>query len=779
MMDVSKLIDEEINLLISEGIDLYESKKYTEAAQKLNEALNCVSNKTKSINDQIDADSWLSICYLKQSIENKHISNTNELFSQAAEDYKKLSASFKNLTDKEKNTENKINVLSELIQCYLIQAMDSNNTVDADESFAKAIEYCKKWLTLTEKLDENRIDSKINAEYWLGQCYFQQALNNQNLNIAAQLFEKAAKHYENQKDLAKSLDRKTRIDTETNTTYWLGQVNLEHAIKTKDVRKADTLFNSAIKHYKKLSNSTNHQDKIHAEHGLGRCYFEQAIKTKDTESAEGLFELAIQHYQEQLNLVENSDRILYRKEKLKANLWLGRSNLEKNKVKNAITESEKNDIKKYFEQAKFECNKLPAKLFGEKFKENQIIIIKQYEKELEFISKDYKKYFDLKKEYIQEHLQLNQEYLKLNSDLKDAVTSILAVLSISPIEFKKPLAHYTSPFVCERLLGIKQKEEKHSEIKPSKMRMNSSTYMNDPYEGKSLLDFLGIQENSLENKTEFSSHNAFFTCFSTRVNDLNQFRLYGKVSGVEASGCCLIFNKNGNWVNEPDISASYPSSNVKNRSDDQRTILTIRPSEDLPLYQVAYIFYCDEYIKQDEYDVLLKPLEKFGIRLKPISDDAEWHKVREEQLKIALENLFHYFNPKIVSESEKTKGSQQVPSQSNETEEQRQADQSTLEYIRYLFKDYAFRDEEEFRLLQIEELGSEKVKYCHETNSAYVEYADICNKLDEVILGTNYEHAGEEHKVEAFRYLLKQKLPHIKVSHSSLPINAALPARKP
>ena len=60
-----------------------------------------------------------------------------------------------------------------------------------------------------------------------------------------------------------------------------------------------------------------------------------------------------------------------------------------------------------------------------------------------------------------------------------------------------------------------------------------------------------------------------------------------------------------------------------------------------------------------------------------------------------------------------------------------------LEYIRYLFKDHAFRDEEEFRLLQIEEIGSDKVQYCPDTNTAFLEYGNVCTRLDEVILGTN------------------------------------------
>lgn len=94
-----------------------------------------------------------------------------------------------------------------------------------------------------------------------------------------------------------------------------------------------------------------------------------------------------------------------------------------------------------------------------------------------------------------------------------------------------------------------------------------------------------------------------------------------------------------------------------------------------------------------------------------------------------------------------------------------------MEYIRYLFKDYTFRDEEEFRLLQIEASGSDKVQYYHTTNTAFWEYGDICGRLDEVILGTNYERTADGLKVEVFRHLLKRKRPTINISHSSLPIN--------
>ena len=140
-----------------------------------------------------------------------------------------------------------------------------------------------------------------------------------------------------------------------------------------------------------------------------------------------------------------------------------------------------------------------------------------------------------KKQEIQELLFKNK-----TSQPQDAVSTVLAVLHITPIELgSTPMAHYTSPHVCHILFGIGSNET------ASPMRLGSSTYMNDPSEGRGLLDLLNQQDLELENKVDGASHNAFFTCFSSRVNDLNQFRLYGKEDGVEASGCCLVFNKTG------------------------------------------------------------------------------------------------------------------------------------------------------------------------------------------------------------------------------------------
>lgn len=55
-------------------------------------------------------------------------------------------------------------------------------------------------------------------------------------------------------------------------------------------------------------------------------------------------------------------------------------------------------------------------------------------------------------------------------------------------------------------------------------------------------------------------------------------------------------------------------------------------------------------------------------------------------------------------------------------------DRKALEYIRYLFKDFAFRDEEEFRLLKIEK--STRIK----SNTVKLRNPSICLMLMHAIL---------------------------------------------
>ena len=649
--------------LINEGVKLFKNKKFDEAIEKLNQALDGIENKNSQIQEQNDIQFWLGRCYLEQAKQAEG-KESEQLFGQAVEHHQQQLRLAEQLTDEQNSIQEQIYAQSWLGRCYFEQAKQAEGK-EAAKLFERAVEHRQRRLELAEQLtdEQNSIQEQIYAQSWLGRCYFEQAKQAEGKE-AAKLFERAVEHHQQQLRLAEQLEDK----------------------------------------------QNNLQEQINAQAWLGRCYFEQAMKAKGKES-EQLFEQAVKHRQQQLRLAEQlEDKQNSLQEQNNAQSWLGRC---------------------YFKQA--------------------------------IIQKKWERYFEWKKQKIQGDL-----FETKKGDLINAITTILAVLNIPPMELgSTPLAHYTSPSVCERLFGIVSDEtnDKTNDNYPvdnnkvSPMRIGSSTYMNDPTEGEGLLELLNLQDLKLENKADCPVHNAFFTCFSSRVNDLNQFRLYGKENSVEASGCCLVFNKSGDWLKEPDVSASFKSFTNKQNEGFKEPIeadVTGSKDENLPLYQVAYIAYYDEYIAKEKCGkwLLNKNNQSFGIRLKPIGKNPSWHQFRIKKLEEALIGLIEKSN-NISDENSKA-----------------------LEYIRYLFKDFAFRDEEEFRLLKIEQIGSDKIEYCLTTKSVYLPYADIRDIVDEVILGTNYEKSGNNRKAEVFQHLMRKHYPNVKVSCSSLPINANLPIRK-
>ena len=613
-----------------------------------------------------------------------------------------------------------------------------------EKKYAEAIEKLHQaWDGITDK--STRISEQIEIQSGFGHCYFEQAMKVKDTDEADKLFEKAVEHFREWLRLAKQLaDEQNNIQGPINVQSWLGRCYYEQAIKTKDTDKADKLFEKAVEHFRewlrlaKADGQNSIQQQINARFWLSICYFEQAKRTKDAGEAVQLFGQAAEHNQERLQLANQlADKQRSIQEQIDAQVGLGICYFEQaKKSKNP------NRMKAFFKCASEYLENADKQILQLNDKENAELKkgIHPYLRDSYYFGENWDSYFKKKKQETQESLFKGE-----TSQPQDAVATVLAVLHIPPIELGSiPLAHYTSPHVCHILFGIGGNET------ASPMRLGSSTYMNDPSEGRGLLDLLNQQDLELENKADGASHNAFFTCFSSRINDLNQFRLYGKEGGVEASGCCLVFNKNGDWLKESDVSAPFRSlSEMSGQNSDD--LPKVDEYEKLPLYQVAYVAYKDEYIAEKKCGIWLLPQEKlkFGIRLKPVGNE-DWHQFRLEKLKEALEELIEFFKDNSAVSDD---------------------DKEALEYIRYLFKDFAFRDEEEFRLLVIKPIDSEEIEYCETTQSLYIPYADIRNLADEVILGTNYEKTGNQRKAEVFRYQMKQKCPDVKVSRSTLPIN--------
>ena len=701
--------------LIDEGVALFKNKKFDKAIEKLNQALDEIEDENSQIQEQINIQFWFGCCYLEQAMKSKGKIAT-KLFDQAVEHHQQQLRLAEQLEDKQNSLQEQIDARLLLGHCYFKQAMKAKGK-ESEQLFGQTVEHHQQQLSLAKQLadKQNSLQEQIDAQLLLGSCYSEQAKKAKGKE-SEKLFGQAVEHLQQQMGLAEQLeDKQNSLQRQIYAKFWLGRCYLEQAKKAKG-KESKQLFGQAVEHHQQqlslaeqLADKQNSiQQQIYAQFELGRCYLKQAVKIKDEDSS---------------------------------------------KVKELTEKADK-----YF---LFSLNNLPQlKDELERNRGNRIIL--QYLREICFLQEEWQSYFDQKKQGIREKLFQNKK-----DSLTDAISTILAVLNVPPIELGEiPLAHYTSPSVCERLFGIvsdktNDKADNNDPVDSnnvSPMRIGSSTYMNDPTEGEGLLELLNLQNLELENKADCPVHNAFFTCFSSRVNDLNQFRLYGKENGVEASGCCLVFNQNGDWLKEPDVSSSFRSfTNEQNEGFKEPIEADVAGLEDenLPLYQVAYIAYSDEYIAKEKCTIWLPDARrpKFGIRLKPVGKNLKWHKFRIKELKAALWKLMNL--SKIKDE-----------------------DKKALEYIRYLFKDFAFRDEEEFRLLKIEQIGSDKIEYCPTTKSVYLPYADIRDIVDEVILGTNYEKSGKERKAEVFQHLMRKHYPNVKVSRSSLPINANPPIKK-
>ncbi len=633
-----------------------------------------------------------------------------------------------------------------------VSLFESNNIDEAITKLNLA------WGKIKDK--KKYLEEQSDIQFWLGRCYFEQALKVKDITEAKDLFAQAVKYHQEQLKLAEQLtDEQTSIQQQINAQFLLGRCYLEQAMKVKDIAEAKDLFAKAVEHNQErlklaeqLTNEqTRIQEQIYAQSWLGRCYVEQAMKVKDITKAKDLFAKAVEYNQERLKLAEQlTDEQTRIQQQIYAQIWLGRCYFSQaTKIDDKLqTEILIKDADGYF----LGSLELLPQFDNEQERKRGEKIIYHYLRNIYFLRSDWISYFNKKNQDISKAL-FSDEDNSLDGKLKEAISTILAVLNIPPIELgSTPLAHYTSSIVCNKLFGVVNEDD------ASPMRIGSSSYMNDPSEGKGLLELLSLQDLELENKTDCSPHNAFFACFSSRVNDLNQFRLYGKEDGVEASGCCLVFNKNRDWLKEPDISAPFRDL-IKNMDENsakfKETDISNVEYEKLPLYQVAYIAYKDEYIAGEKCERWLD--NSFGICLKPIGENEDWHNFRLDQLKEALQKLVGFFKEK---------------------EHVNDKNKNALEYIRYLFKDFAFRDEEEFRVLKMAEIGSEEIEYCETTQSIYLPYADISNVVDEVILGTNYEKTNSRRKAEVFQHQMRQKCPNVKVSRSSLPIYANPPIKK-
>ena len=168
-----------VQSLINEGVALFNNKKFDEAIEKLNQALDGIEDKNNQIQEQNDIQFWLGRCYLEQAMKAKG-KESEQLFGRAVEHHQQQLRLAEQLEDKQNSLQRQIYAQSWLGRCYLEQALKAKGK-ESKQLFGQAVEHFQQSLEFAKQLEnkQNSLQEQNNAQYWLGRCYLEQAMNSQ------------------------------------------------------------------------------------------------------------------------------------------------------------------------------------------------------------------------------------------------------------------------------------------------------------------------------------------------------------------------------------------------------------------------------------------------------------------------------------------------------------------------------------------------------------------------------------------------------------------------
>ena len=317
-------------------------------------------------------------------------------------------------------------------------------------------------------------------------------------------------------------------------------------------------------------------------------------------------------------------------------------------------------------------------------------------------------------------------------------------------EFESKVAHYSRPSTAFTLFG----DEKNNK-KPSNFRLSTIRGVNDPTEGLVLRDYWDQQ--GIPETIHTSDTATFISCFTFNHDSLNQFRLYGKEDGREATGVSLVFNEeffSDKSDDDPNFiagsSTDSPNKVEKNKSNEAE-----KPESDnkKPLLDKTVLRRCIYLDPKTGYWTLAQ-CDKSTFYHQYKKAEKEWGKYQgliqrkegcikkhlfgnNNSILSILKSIFK--NPNAYSAEEKQKILEAV--------------RFILLPLQYLVKHIAFQEEQECRIMYITQSSDEKIHSDREKQWMYVEYKEpVLPRIDKIYLSP-----GAAKYQDSFRILLDQK----------------------
>ena len=323
--------------------------------------------------------------------------------------------------------------------------------------------------------------------------------------------------------------------------------------------------------------------------------------------------------------------------------------------------------------------------------------------------------------------------VKIPNFIENLIIKLLVDKDKYPAEAK--VAHYTRPSTA----GVITKHDS-----PSKFRLSTIKNVNDPSEGAVFYQYVEKCCKLLPALTDEADNPAaavFLSCFTFNHDSLNQFRLYGKENGQEASGVSLVFNDSFFSGENPFamLSANVNTivQNFGESGQSKPDHAEMQPLPKLPLFRCIYLDPQSGYLSLAHRDKATFYAETWH------GDKAADHKAVCEK----AEKQWESYRKKIdgLAEEIKTdlaKLAQMVRDVAKDAEDDvLEALAFILQPLRYLVKHAAFQEEQECRMIYIGDLLNDKrIHTDWNARQMYFEYSvSVRDSLNKIYLSPGAE----------------------------------------
>ena len=313
------------------------------------------------------------------------------------------------------------------------------------------------------------------------------------------------------------------------------------------------------------------------------------------------------------------------------------------------------------------------------------------------------------------------------------------------------ISHYTSFEILKKLI-----EENN------KIRITNISNANDPKEGKILEDIFNKNGLNLNIKND-ENLITLQTSFSRNKDALTMFRLYGKNKNKEATGICLVLDKEYFGDNP-----SQFSNLIQITRENEKTNKKIN---DIKIEQKRHLYWILYYNEKENQLVFNPNNSKYSNIIIDLNNLKKFEIEKESKLN-NKENIIKYIFYNILNCIEKL---------NNQIENKNLKDEifsNLFENIRYIIKHEAFFEEQELRMLITTNYKNENINIEEDKKRLYINYNELFNEnenfIKEIILGGKIEDkeltADYIKQIIYNKYKDNDKMNKIKVSISQAPL---------